>query len=233
MAKAMLFDWFNTLAQYYPPRERLHADACRDMGIEVAEDRIPRGLLLADHFYTTENARLPLKQRPLQEQIDVFTRMERIVLQEAGATGVSDELALGIIQNVGKVFSDTTFALFDDVLAAFVRLKRRRLILGVVSNLNRDLMPVCQELGLAPYLDLSVTSREVGSEKPHPAIFLAALERAGVGATEAVYVGDHYGTDVLGARGVGMQAVLLDRHGLFHHIDCPRVNTLSDLLHHV
>jgi len=233
MTKAVFFDWFNTLAQYYPPREEIHANACREVGIEVAEGKLNRGLLLADQFYIDENARSPIKKRSPQEQIEVYAQYECTVLKEAGVE-ISDEMALRIMQKLGGAFSKFDFVLFDDVLPTFELLKQRGLVLGLISNIDRDIMPFCQELGLASYLDFVVTSQEVGSEKPHPPIFLAALERAGVKASEAMYVGDHYGTDVVGAREIGMEGVLLDRYDLFQEVtDCPRIKTLAEVVGHL
>ena len=57
----------------------------------------------------------------------------------------------------------------------------------------------------SPYLDLVVTSGEVGMEKPHPPIFHEALRRAGVEAGDAAHVGDQLSSDVDGARNVGIQ----------------------------
>jgi len=70
---------------------------------------------------------------------------------------------------------------------------------------------MCRELGIAEYLDFTVTSAEAGADKPQPPIFLKALELAQVTAAEAVHVGDQYQNDVLGARGVGIAPILLDR----------------------
>ena len=95
-------------------------------------------------------------------------------------------------------------------------------------------MPVCLELGLASYLDLIVTSREVGSNKSDPRIFLAALERAGVEASQALYMGDQYNPDIVGPREVGISAVLLDRFELLEEsVDCPRIKTLAEVLEHL
>jgi putative hydrolase of the HAD superfamily len=47
--------------------------------------------------------------------------------------------------------------------------------------------------------------------KPHPSIFIAALQLLGVGAAEAVMVGDSFKHDIEGALGVGMRAILLNR----------------------
>ena len=61
MTKAVFFDWFNTLAQYYPPREKMHVDACREVGIELTEESLSRGLLIADQFYIDENVSSPIR----------------------------------------------------------------------------------------------------------------------------------------------------------------------------
>jgi putative hydrolase of the HAD superfamily len=60
----------------------------------------------------------------------------------------------------------------------------------------------------------------VGVEKPDPRIFRLGLRAAGVGAAEAVYVGDLYSVDVLGARTAGLDGVLLDPHGFWAPRDC-------------
>ena len=102
--------------------------------------------------------------------------------------------------------------------------------MGLLTNLTRDMLPLCRELGLESYLDFVVTSGEAGADKPQPAIFLAALERVGVNASEAVHVGDQYKLDVVGARGVGITPILIDRYDLYPEVsDCPRIRNLSEL----
>ena len=76
-----------------------------------------------------------------------------------------------------------------------------------------------------------VNPGEVGADKPKPPIFLAALERARVNASEAVHVGDQYKIDVVGARGVGISPILIDRYDLYPEVtDCPRIRNLTELL---
>ena len=96
-------------------------------------------------------------------------------------------------------------------------------------KLPRDkVLEILSDLGLAPYVDFVVTAKEVGANKPEPPIFLAALECARVGSSEAVYVGDQYETDVVGARGVGIDPVLIDRYDLLSKVsDCPRIHSSS------
>ena len=91
---------------------------------------------------------------------------------------------------------------------------------AVISNSNGSVRSILEALGLAGSLDFVIDSSEVGVEKPDPRIFRLALDRAGIRPDEAVYIGDLYSVDVVGARAVGMDAVLLDPGGCWGARDC-------------
>jgi putative hydrolase of the HAD superfamily len=91
--------------------------------------------------------------------------------------------------------------------------RERGLTLVVVSNWDVSLHDVLDAIGLAPLLDGVLTSAEVGSAKPAPAIFARALELAGVGPGEALHVGDSVEHDVAGAHAAGIEPLLLVRDG--------------------
>lgn len=120
------------------------------------------------------------------------------------------------------------FALYDDVLPCLERLRGAGIRLGLVSNTSRDLDEIVAAFALADYIEVAVASVEIGLSKPSPAIFGAALVRAGVEAGDAVMVGDSVEDDVKGALACGMGAVLLDRAGRY---DLPllTIRTLDDL----
>jgi HAD superfamily hydrolase (TIGR01509 family) len=102
-----------------------------------------------------------------------------------------------------------------------LRFLRERGVPGaVISNSNGSIRRILTELGLARDLEFVLDSGELGIEKPDPRIFRLALDRAGVEPAAAVYVGDLYSIDVLGARAVGMDAVLLDPGGCWGSRDC-------------
>ena len=94
------------------------------------------------------------------------------------------------------------------------------LITGVISNSNGTIRAILESFGLVRHLDFVLDSSEVGVEKPDARIFSMALERAGVDAGAAAYVGDLYSVDVLGARSAGIHPVLLDPGGLWGARDC-------------
>jgi len=145
---------------------------------------------------------------------------------------VSRDTALGIIAAVQQI--GLKFEIYDDALPTLKLLKGRGLTVGLISNVAQDIASICKDLGLEPYLDFWVTSFEVGCDKPHPGIFLAALDRAQVQPAEAIYIGDQYDLDVVGARGVNMKAVLLDRDGSSASTaDCPRISRLSQIVEYL
>jgi putative hydrolase of the HAD superfamily len=80
---------------------------------------------------------------------------------------------------------------------------------AVCSNWGWDLQDDLVPTGLAPYIDVFVSSAQAGCRKPHPRIYQATIEAGGFGAERAVFVGDSPRTDVYGPRAVGIRAVLL------------------------
>ena len=229
MIKAVFFDWFNTLAHFEPPRYKLYSQAFQQFGVELSPKEVIRGILIADQYYFKENAKSPVAERSRREQLEVYVHYPRAILAEAGVE-VPQELPLKVMQMVAQQWNGINFALFDDVLSTVKTLKERKFILGLLTNLAKDMNPICRELGLEPYLDFVVTSGEVGADKPEPLIFLTALQRAGVDASQAVHVGDQYNLDVLGARGVGITPILIDRYDLSPQVsDCLRIHRLTEL----
>ena len=227
--KAVFFDWFNTLAHFEPPRQELYSQAFRQFGIELSPKDVIRGILTADRHYFTENAKSPVRKRSPQEQIEVYLHYPKAILTEAGVKA-PQEIPLKIIRIVIEQFKESTFTLFDDVLSTLEALKQQKLILGLLTNATKDTISVHHKLGLEPYLNFVVTSEEVGADKPKLPIFRTALDRAGVNASEATYIGDQYEIDVVGARGAGITPILIDRYDIHPDIsDCPRIHSLTEL----
>jgi HAD superfamily hydrolase (TIGR01509 family) len=109
-------------------------------------------------------------------------------------------------------------------------LRARGLRTAVVSNADGRVQRTLEAAGLTPHLELVVDSHFEGVEKPDPEIFRRALERLGVAAERAAYVGDIYSIDALGARAAGLAPVLIDRSGVYADSDCPTIAALAELL---
>ena len=99
---------------------------------------------------------------------------------------------------------------------------------AVISNSDGTIRALVAQLGLADRLDFVIDSSEEGVEKPDPRIFEIALARAVVEAHEAAYIGDLYSIDVVGARRVGLRAVLLDPGLCWAECDCDTGRSVLD-----
>ena len=231
MIKVVFFDLYDTLACYDPPREKVHAESCQAFGVDISPEEVAKALPVADKFWRDENLHSPINKRSPEDKAAVYADYEVRMLKQTGKE-ISQELALKIMAKLWEI--GLKFKPFDDAMPVLGLLKERGLKTGLISNVGQDIESTCKELGLQPYLDFKVTSFEIGYDKPRPEIFLAALDRAQAKAEEAIYVGDQYDMDILGARGVGMKAVLIDRNDYSPDVtDCPRIHSLSEIVEYV
>ena len=233
MIRAVFFDWFGTLATYHPPREQLQSQVLQELGFDVSPEDLRRGLMAADRQFYEETAAASSQDMTRQERTNMLLRHQQRTLSKAGVQ-VPDDVLPRVFARTRELSTGMKFRLFDDVLTTLQALKKRDLALGLLTNLRQDVGAICRELGMDTYLDFTVTSAEVGAEKPHPPVFLAALERAAVTADQALHVGDQYDVDVVGARNLGIRAVLLDREDIYPEVaDCPRIHALPEVTAHL
>jgi len=111
---------------------------------------------------------------------------------------------------------------------------RQEYTIAVISNADGRIDAVLRSCGIEDCFASVTDSGKVGHEKPHAAIFNAALREMKAEAAESLYVGDVYSVDYVGARNAGMQALLFDVAGAYRDRDFPRVESLvvlESLLH--
>jgi putative hydrolase of the HAD superfamily len=101
--------------------------------------------------------------------------------------------------------------------------------LAVISNADGKIADVLERCGIADCFESITDSGIVGKEKPHPAIFEAALKSMSIEARESLYIGDVYSVDYLGATRVGMQGLLFDVVGAYKSNGVRRVESLEGL----
>ena len=106
---------------------------------------------------------------------------------------------------------------------------RQQYAIAVISNSDGKIDAVLRRCGIFDCFASITDSGIVGHEKPHPAIFAAALREMNADPAESLYVGDVYSVDYLGARAAGMQAVLFDVAGAYRERNFPRVESLGEL----
>jgi len=101
--------------------------------------------------------------------------------------------------------------LFPGVLETLKRLKKKGFKLGIISNTSvsrHQMINALHSSRIAHLFDYHLYSSEPGvCPKPNPDIFLQALIQNGLRPQEAIYVGNRYYKDVLGAHNVGMHPI--------------------------
>src|SRR5438445_8865157 len=107
---------------------------------------------------------------------------------------------------------------------------------GIVSNADGTVAQrlAAQEVlqvgpGLGVDVECVIDSGAVGVDKPDPRIFQLALDAIGVAASDAWYVGDMPGIDVVGARAAGLWPIVMDLFGFQPDADYERVTSLAEV----
>ena len=100
---------------------------------------------------------------------------------------------------------------------------------AVISNADGKIDAVLKRCGICDCFASVTDSGIVGHEKPHQAIFAAALESMKADPDESLYVGDVYSVDYVGATNAGMDAVLMDVAGAYRDNGYARVQSLGEL----
>lgn len=84
--------------------------------------------------------------------------------------------------------------------------------LGILSNGASDLQREKIRAGqLERHFDVVVIAGDIGICKPAPEAFRHALNRLGARPTDTVFVGDSLEKDIVGAQGIGMRAIWVNR----------------------
>ena len=223
----VLFDFDGTLVFHKPDSFDIISSFCAEIGqpLSAEQDRLGRR---TQHEYFVD----PI----IREQLADFSRDEfwqHFNLHLLEAMGLQGDLAR-LAAEITSRFADIELA-YDcpgagcDTLTA---LRARGYALGLITNRDNveRFYELLDEFELRPFFDLALASGEVGIRKPKPGIFDAALERLGARADQALYVGDNYWADVIGARRASVTPVLYDPHRLFPEADCLTLDNIDELL---
>ncbi len=194
LTKAVFLDALGTLVELEPPWVGLR----QALGDAVDDARLVPAVRAEMAYYKAHSH----EGRDAESLADLRRRCAELLSRE-----------LGVEVEVETLVDSIRFAPYPDAVPALEQLREDGRKLVCVSNWDCSLGEVLERCGLAAHLDGAVSSAEARARKPEPAIFEAALQFAGVGAPEAVHVGDTREEDVAGAEAAGIRALLLDRDG--------------------
>lgn len=118
----------------------------------------------------------------------------------------------------------------DEMVEFCVELRGEGVATGLLTNNVKEFEEFWTPLlPLEELFDDVIDSSAVGMRKPHEAIYRLALERIGVGASEAVFIDDAPG-NIAGAEAVGIRSVLIghERSSVAPTIEAVRALALSE-----
>lgn len=229
--RAVLFDWDGTLVKssYSPAFLRaagaVEAYARKYLNVEFAEGDFERAF----------NAVLPAYTPGEVQPVPTIGR----IIGEA-FTWLGWPAAANDVESCARLFFDAGTLdqeVYDDARAILASLKYRGYSVGVITNAifpGLYFQKKVNELGLAGYVDAFVSSADVGLGKPHPAPYQRALGLLAAEPHEALFVGDTPETDIAGARGAGMRAILIERQDRARdragYLVIERLSALNDVL---
>ena len=226
--RAIFYDLDGTLRLSSPDSWRVFILHAEELGFSIDPQEAFR-IARWEHYYFAESPEVIADRRVFKGGAFWLNFCQR-ELQEMGAS----EKQISELSPVLMKYMDENYHPVDivpsDLADTLSILKERGYMLGVLSNRDVAFSDYLDKLGLGEYFSLSIPAGDVGVFKPNPKVFEYLLEKAGVSADEAMYVGDNYYADVVGSRNAGMSPVLLDIHGLFDDPGCPVIQSHSQIL---
>ena len=213
--EVIFFDVGNTLV--FPDHEKTLAPLW-DRSIRPTEVQ----LLAAERVARQETDLLVSRTRKVDQQYwEIYYGH---LLRTLGLSDVSLRLELVSLARTSSNWSRIRPGTMD-VLAAL----KKKYRLAVISNSDGHMAERLASLGFGPYFEQVIDSGNVGHEKPAPQIFQAATAAMKVQAERALYVGDIYSVDYLGADAIGMKAILMDVTGVYAVRSVLRIESLPEI----
>lgn len=96
----------------------------------------------------------------------------------------------------------------DKVIPELANRYSLALISDTMYSPGETIQKYLQDIGMDPYFESYIFSDETGVSKPNPKAFKQALAQTDSEAAESWHIGDLIETDITGAKGIGMQAIL-------------------------
>jgi putative hydrolase of the HAD superfamily len=220
--KTILFDCGDTLIHLNPSKEEVVSRFLRGEGISVSTDAIIKAYRIIDFCFKQSSIKLANPK-------DKKTFLLGYNLQLLKALGLSLHAEDRAEKLYMKFAESRHWELFSDTEPVLASLTEHGFKCGIVANWDNGLPAILKRLSIARFFYVIISSSESQVEKPAPDIFNLALEKLGIKASEAIYIGNEYEVDVTGARSAGIEPILIDRYDFFPFADCLKFSCLSEL----
>jgi putative hydrolase of the HAD superfamily len=204
--EVVLIDVGDTMAKANPSWLDVYSKVFARYGIETEQRTFEGAFRAAWAEWANEGPFEATEEASFQR----LTELDQLVFDRLGYP----DLPEAFFRDVDLAFRQrSAFFVFPDVVPALDVMQDSGLRLAVVSNWGWHAPELLQTLELARHFEVMSISARVGYQKPHAAIFEHALDLLEIRPEQAIHVGDDPQADVVGARAVGIEPVLIDRKG--------------------
>ncbi|MBA3947462.1 MAG: HAD-IA family hydrolase [Herpetosiphonaceae bacterium] len=227
--RALSFDVGYTLIGPVAEAKEVVAGFLASRGLHPTAAEVATAYVRAEELYQ-RHYHQPLNDTWSSDQ-GIHTFFTEYYGQLLGELGLPDPDGIHAAAIIEHYLEPTNWHLYPGVHPTLIELRRRGFRIGVASDWGTGLWRILQTLGLTQLFDWTVVSGGIGFAKPSAAFYGLVVKRAGVPAHTILHVGDTYRADILGARTVGMDGVLIDWQGRsWPRLDVPVLASLSELL---
>ncbi len=202
--RAIFFDFGDTLASTTPPYLVRIATAMREVRCSISDREFEIAYLKTDYeiykgykakgeitpdeyrewFFPTLCKHLSLDGDPYSIRAEMREALKEIKFDRVALPG-----AIGLLELLrGKGF-----------------------LLGVISNNDGRTEEKCDEVGIREYFDIIADSTNLGLIKPDSRMFHLVLDKFQLSPSEAIHIGDLYGSDVMGGLNAGLDVVWFNK----------------------
>jgi putative hydrolase of the HAD superfamily len=206
-ADVIFFDAAGTLIRLARPAGWHYALIARKYGLEVDETRMESA------FRTVWKSRplRPASPGPRSEDDRPWWRALALDVLHTAAPAAAEFDENAWFAALYAHFSEPgVWVLYDDAVRCLDRLAEGYR-LAVISNFDKRLRRVLEDLRIAGRFERIFISSEIGCEKPDPEIFRRVLDVMNVNARSCLHVGDDPENDWAGAAAAGMPVFRVNR----------------------
>jgi putative hydrolase of the HAD superfamily len=209
--KIILFDFYKTLLDIWTDEER--PEVWDNLARYLCYQGLSTDAVSLKQTYFSLAKRGVEQSKEAYPEINVF-EIFRKILVDIGFSG-TDELIISTTR-LFRILSMLHFELFPDTLPT-LRFLQSKYKLGLITDAQRIFLePEIRITGIQPLFDVIIVSSDYSFHKPDPRMFKMALEQLGTNPTQALFVGDSWHRDILGAQSVGIKTILINRKNSFN-----------------
>lgn len=109
---------------------------------------------------------------------------------------------------INKIYWDTFFFYIKpyESVTEFIKFnKKNNIKIGILTDFEIEYQILkLQNLNLLEYIDIIISSEEIGIEKPSKQMFLTILDKLNCNKNDTIMIGDNYEKDIIGAKNINI-----------------------------